>query len=108
MRRTGGEAKIAQLFLDSIRYGFAPTKVTWDPKKNTNVITNFDPRRAFPDPRVQWGDWDRLGFVSFVDYASTSSLIASGQYPKLSKYPALRKNLTSGSGSGSGWDAHNS
>lgn len=108
MRRTGGEAKIAQLFLDSIRYGFAPTKVTWDAKKNTNVVTNFDPRRAFPDPRVQWGDWDRLQFISFVDYASTSSLLASGQYPKMRKYPELRKNLTAGSGTGSGWDAHNS
>ena len=108
MRRTGGEAKIAQLFLDSIRYGFAPTKVTWDPKKTTNVITNFDPRRAFPDPRVQWGDWDRLQFISFVDYASTSSLLASGQYPKMSKYPMLRKNLAAGSGTGSGWDAHTS
>lgn len=107
MRRTGGEAKVAQMFLDSIRYGFAPTKVTWDPKKNTNIITNFDPRRAFPDPRVQWGDWERMGFISFVDYASTSALLASGQYPKMSKYPALRKNLTAGSGSGSGWDAHN-
>lgn len=107
MRRTGGEAKVAQMFLDSIRYGFAPTKITWDAKKNTNVITNFDPRRAFPDPRVQWGDWDRLGFISFVDYASTSALLASGQYPKMAKYPALRKNLTAGSGSGSGWDAHN-
>ena len=73
MRRTGGEAKMAQMFLDSIRYGFAPTKCTWDAKKNTNVITNFDPRRVFPDPRVQWGDWDKMQFISVVDYASTSS-----------------------------------
>lgn len=107
MRRTGGEAKMAQLFLDSIRYGFAPTKVTWDAKKNTNVITNFDPRRAFPDPRVQWGDWERMQFISFVDYASTSSLLASGQYPKMNKYPMLRQSMTSGQGAGSGWDAHN-
>ncbi len=106
MRRTGGEAKMAQMFLDSIRYGFAPTKVTWDAKKSTNVTTNFDPRRAFPDPRVQWGDWDRLQFVSFVDYASTSSLLASGQYPKLNKYSALRRCMMSGTGSS--WDAHNS
>lgn len=107
MRRTGGEAKMAQMFLDSIRYGFAPTKVTWDAKKNTNVITNFDPRRVFPDPRVQWGDWERMQFISLVDYASTSSLLASGQYPKMAKYPALRRSLTAGSGQGSGWDAHN-
>lgn len=105
MRRTGGEAKMAQMFLDSIRYGFAPTKVTWDAKKNTNIITNFDPRRAFPDPRVQWGDWERMQFISFVDYASTSSLLASGQYPKLNKYPTLRRTMTTTSGSG--WDAHN-
>lgn len=31
MRRTGGEAKMAQMFLDSIRYGFAPTKITRTP-----------------------------------------------------------------------------
>ena len=108
MRRTGGEAKMAQMFLDSIRYGFAPTKITWDAKKKTNVITNFDPRRAFPDPRVQWGDWERMQFISFVDYASTSSLLASGQYPKLNKYPQLRKTMTAGQGQGSGWDAHQS
>lgn len=108
MRRTGGEAKIAQLFLDSIRYGFAPTKVTWDAKRKTNIITNFDPRRAFPDPRIQWGDWDRMQFISFVDFCSTSALIASGQYPKLSKYPALRKSMTAGSGEGTSWDAHTS
>lgn len=107
MRRTGGEAKMAQMFLDSIRYGFAPTKVTWDASKKTNVITNFDPRRAFPDPRVQWGDWERMAFISFVDYASTSALLASGQYPKMNKYPALRQSMTAGSGQGSGWDAHN-
>ena len=105
MRRTGGEAKMAQMFLDSIRYGFAPTKITWDANRKTNVITNFDPRRAFPDPRVSWGDWERMAFISFVDYASTSSLLASGQYPKLSKYPALRKSMQSGQGTG--WDAHN-
>lgn len=106
MRRTGGEAKMAQLFLDSIRYGFAPTKVTWDPKRNTNVITNFDPRRVFPDPRVQWGDWDKMQFICLVDYCSTTSLMASGQYPKLNKYPALRKNLTTSNGSANMWDAH--
>lgn len=107
MRRTGGEAKMAQMFLDSIRYGFAPTKLTWDAKKETNVITNFDPRRVFPDPRVQWGDWENMQFISFVDYASTSALLASGQYPKMQKYPLLRRSLTAGSGQGAGWDAHN-
>lgn len=106
MRRSGGEAKMAQMFLDSIRYGFAPTKVTWDAKKRTNVITNFDPRRAFPDPRVQWGDWERLQYIVFVDYCSTSSLLASGQYPKLQKYPALRKSKLAAQGIGTGWDAH--
>lgn len=105
MRRTGGEARIAQCLLDSIRYGFAPTKVIWDAKKNTNQIINFDPRRAFPDPRVNWGDWDNMQFITFVDYTSTNSLIASGNYPKLSKYPALRtaKILSS---SAYGWNAH--
>ena len=31
MRRTAGEARLAQMLLDSIRYGFAPTKCVWNP-----------------------------------------------------------------------------
>lgn len=50
MRRTAGEARLAQHLLDSIRYGYAPTKVTWDATSRTNQITNFDPRRVFHDP----------------------------------------------------------
>ena len=92
MRRTAGEARIAQLLLDSIRYGFAPTKVVWSPKTNTNQIVNYDPRRAFPDPRVNWGDWERMQFIVFTDFAATNALIDSGLYPKISKYPGLRKN----------------
>ena len=56
MRRTAGEARLAQHLFDCIRYGYAPTKVTWDNSNRTNTITNFDPRRVFHDPRVQWGD----------------------------------------------------
>jgi len=103
MRRTAGEARLAQLLLDSVRYGFAPTKVVWNPQSNTNNIVNFDPRRCFPDPRVQWGDWDKMQFVTFTDYASTSALLSSGLYPKLKKYPALRR---SSGNTKSGWDVH--
>lgn len=92
MRRGMGEARIAQLLLDSIRYGFSPTKVVWSPKENTNKIVNYDPRRVFPDPRVNWGDWDRMQYVVFTDFASTNALLDSSQYPKLSKYPGLRRN----------------
>jgi hypothetical protein len=92
MRRTAGEARLAQLTLDSIRYGFAPTKVVWDGNTNTNIIVNSDPRRAFPDPRVAWGDWSKMAYMVFSDYASTSALIGSGLYPKLNKYPLLRKS----------------
>ena len=102
MRRTAGEARLAQMLLDSIRYGFAPTKVIWDAKKNTNHIINFDPRRVFPDPRVNWGDWDRMQFVIFGDYVSTNALVSSGLYPKLNQYPGLRRK----GGRKSSWDAH--
>ena len=93
MRRTAGEARIAQLLLDSIRYGFAPTKVVWNPITKTNDIVNFDPRRCFPDPRVNWGDWDRMQFIVYSDHMSTGALIGSGLYPKITKYPALRRKM---------------
>jgi hypothetical protein len=92
MRRTAGEARLAQLFLDSIRYGMSPTKVVWDPRTNTNAIMNYDPRRFFPDPRVSWGDWENQQFIGFVDYFSTNALMNSGHYPKLKKYSALRRS----------------
>ena len=94
MRRTAGEARLAQMLLDSIRYGFAPTKIIWDAKKNTNHIVNFDPRRCFPDPRVNWGEWDRMQFIIFSDYVSTNSLVSSQLYPKINKYPGLRQKGT--------------
>ena len=65
MRRTAGEARLAQLLLDSVRYGFAPTKVVWDAKSNQNQLVNFDPRRCFPDPRVNWGDWENMQYIDF-------------------------------------------
>lgn len=103
MRRTAGEAFMAQMFLDSVRYGFAPTKIVWDAKANTNRIINFDPRRCFPDPRVSWGDWDEMQFVGFTDYASTNSLLASGHYARLQSDPGLLRST----GSMAGWEAHN-
>ena len=102
MRRTAGEARLAQMLLDSIRYGFAPTKCVWNPVTKTNDIVNFDPRRCFPDPRVNWGDWDRMQFIIFTDHMSTSALLGSGLYPKVAKYPGLRRKET---GKHS-WDAH--
>lgn len=92
MRRTAGEARLAQLFLDNIRYGLAPTKCVWNPQSNTNDILNYDPRRFFPDPRVSWGDWEQQQFIAFVDYASTNTLLATNMYPKIRKYPALRSS----------------
>ena len=103
MRRTAGEARLAQHLLDCIRYGYAPTKVTWDAASRTNEITNFDPRRVFHDPRVQWGDWEKMQYIIFSDYASFDALVQTGQYPKLSQYPALRNRLTPPAG---GWDGH--
>jgi hypothetical protein len=103
MRRTAGEARLAQHLLDSIRYGYAPTKVTWDASSRTNHITNFDPRRVFHDPRVQWGDWERMQYIIFSDFSSFDSLLQTGMYPKLKKYPSLRNRLTPPAG---GWDGH--
>jgi len=103
MRRTAGEAGIAQHLLDSLRYGYAPTKVIWNPNSNTNDIINYNPRRTFHDPRVNWGDWNEAQFVIFVDYPSTSSLLASGLYPKLQKYPALRSSSIA---TRNGWEIH--
>ena len=103
MRRTAGEARLAQHLLDSIRYGYAPTKITWDASSRTNQITNFDPRRVFHDPRVQWGDWERMQYIIFSDFSSYDSLLQTGMYPKLKQYPSLRNRLTPPAG---GWDGH--
>tara|TARA_B100001029_G_scaffold179707_1_gene190469 strand:+ start:9271 stop:11205 length:1935 start_codon:yes stop_codon:yes gene_type:complete len=103
MRRTAGEARLAQMLLDSIRYGFAPTKIVWDAKANQNKIVNFDPRRVFPDPRVNWGDWDNMQYIVFSDYVSYNSLLYSGLYPKLKQFPALRHKLTPPKNA---WNAH--
>ena len=103
MRRTAGEARIAQHLMDCIRYGFAPTKVQWDADSKTNQIINFDPRRCFPDPRVNWGDWDRMQYIAFTDYTSYDALLQTGLYEKLKWFPALRNRLTPPAG---GWDCH--
>ena len=103
MRRTAGEARLAQMILDSIRYGFAPTKIVWDAKTNQNKIINFDPRRCFPDPRVNWGDWESMQFIVFADYMSYNALLNSGLYPKLKMFPALRNKV---SGTRNSWSAH--
>ena len=103
MRRTAGEARLAQLLLDSIRYGFAPTKVVWDAKTNQNQLVNFDPRRCFPDPRVNWGDWENMQYIVFADYVSYNSLLYSGLCPKLKKFPHLRHKISPPRNS---WNAH--
>lgn len=103
MRRTAGEARVAQLLLDSIRYGFAPTKVIWDARANHNQIVNFDPRRCFPDPRVNWGDWERMQFIVFTDFCAYSTLLQTGLYPILRQRPELRHKLGAPS---RGWEAH--
>lgn len=91
MRRTAGEARMAQMLLDSVRYGFAPTKIVWDNKSNQSRIINFDPRRVFPDPRVNWGDWESMQYIVCSDFQSYNSLIQTGLYPKLKKFPSLRQ-----------------
>jgi hypothetical protein len=102
MRHNAGEARFAQLFLDSIRYGFAPTKAVWSDTKNTNVIVNADPRRTFPDPRVRAGEVEKMQFIVFSDHASSSALIRSRMYPKIQAFPRMLDNT----GIVAGWDAH--
>jgi len=95
-RRSAGEARLAQLFLDEVRYGFAPTKVIWDSQANTNRIINFNPRRVFPDPRIQWGEWDEAQYHIFSATTNYNALKSAGIYEKIEKYPALRSKQTSG------------
>jgi hypothetical protein len=102
MRHNAGEARFAQLFLDSIRYGFAPTKIVWSEQKNTNVIVNADPRKTFPDPRARAGDVERMQFIVFSDHVSSSALIRSQMYPKVQQFPRMLDNT----GIVAGWDSH--
>jgi hypothetical protein len=90
MRQTGAEARIAQLLLDSVRYGFAPTKINWDNRTNSNQMVGFDPRRCYPDPRVTWGDWAAMQFIGFTSFGSYDQFAQTGLYPKMKKYPGLR------------------
>lgn len=103
MRRTAGEARLAQHLLDCIRYGFAPTKVTWSASNNTNDISNFDPRRVFPDPRVQWGDWENMQYCVFTSTGSYDALVQTGLYPKLREDIKYRYRLASDQ---QAWEAH--
>ena len=103
MRRTAGEARLAQHLLDCIRYGFAPTKVTWNAYNNTNDISNFDPRRVFPDPRVQWGDWENMQYCVFTSTGSYDALVQTGLYPKLREDIKYRYRLASDQ---QAWEAH--
>jgi len=103
MRRTAGEARLAQHLLDCIRYGFAPTKVTWNAYNNTNDISNFDPRRVFPDPRVQWGDWENMQYCVFTSTGSYDALVQTGLYPKLRQDIKYRYRQSTDQ---QAWEAH--
>lgn len=102
MRSGAGEARLAQLFLDSQRYGFAPTKCVWSPKLNTNLVVNHDPRKTFPDPRAPAGAVEQMGFIVFADHGSSTALLRSDFYPKLRMFPRL---LESGN-TAAGWASH--
>ncbi len=102
MRASAGEARLAQQFLDIIRYGTAPTKYVWNDRLNSNTIVNCDPRKTFPDPRVSAGDVDQMQFIVFSEHASASSLRRTGMYPKITKFPRCMDNT----GIVSGWDSH--
>lgn len=101
-RANAGEARLAQMFLDCLRYGFAPTKCVWQPKHSTNLLVNHDPRKTFPDPRVPAGAVDQMGFIVFSDHASSTALLRSGFYPKLRRFPRMLENDSLSAG----WAAH--
>jgi len=103
MRRSAGEARLAQMLLDSVRYGFAPTKMIWDSGTNQNKIINFDPRRCFPDPRVSWGDWEDMQYIVFSDFMSYNALTFSNVYPKLKERPELQYRTSPPKAS---WEGH--
>ncbi|CAB4158673.1 hypothetical protein UFOVP708_16 [uncultured Caudovirales phage] len=101
-RAMAGEARLAQLFLDSLRYGYAPTKCVWSPEGSTNITVNADPRKTFTDPRAPAGAVDRMGFIVFSDHASGTALLRTGLYPKLRAMPGLLDNY----GISTGWESH--
>lgn len=102
MRMMAGEARLAQQFLDLIRYGTAPTKFVWNDRLNSNQIVNADPRKTFPDPRVPAGAVDQMGFIVFSEHTSGPALRRSGMYPKVMKYPRMLDNSTVALG----WESH--
>jgi len=115
MRANAGEARLAQQFLDIIRYGTAPTKFIWNDRLNSNTIVNADPRKTFPDPRASAGDVDSMQFIVFSEHASASALRRTGMYPKITKYPRCMDNQTFVSGwmshqwhkeAGAGWNVN--
>jgi hypothetical protein len=102
MRSGAGEARLAQQFLDIIRYGKAPTKFVWNDKSNSNIIVNADPRKTFTDPRAPAGAMEKMGFIVFGDHTSGTALRRTGMYPKVNKYPRMLDNSTMVSG----WESH--
>ena len=73
MRRTAGEARLAQHLLDSIRYGYAPTKITWDasvvPTKSQTSI-----RDAYSTTPEYNGETGNVCNIIFSDFSfSTAS-----------------------------------
>ena len=88
MRRTAGEARLAQLLLDSVRYGFAPTKVVWDAKNEPKPDSELRPTSRFPDPRVSWGDWERGNTVCLLTTSATTRCWL-GPIPQAQESPVL-------------------
>ena len=104
IKHTTGEARIAQMLLNSVRYGYAPIRNLWSDSANSNILRNYDPRHAFIDPRVNQSRIDEMQFMILTDYKTTQNLRTnSARYPRMRTRSELTLPTTT---QRTGWEIH--